>query len=117
MNNAATPALCTARACLERHEGQVIDVEGAYLFPKQRAFAVNKLVLKDETTIVLSPPDNTLRDHFKRENDGVTMRIRGRIFTGPIPEQYGIIGRTAEPHLLDLETIDPSANRGSLNQE
>jgi hypothetical protein len=102
----ATPTTCTTRQCLEQNEGQVIDVEGAYVFPKQQAFAVNKLALKDGTTIVLSPPKNELRLHFADANDGRTMRIRGLIFTGLIPEQYGVIGRTAEPHLLELERID-----------
>ena len=106
MGRAAAPPPCTARPCLERHEGEVIDVEGAYLFPRQRAFAVNKLVLEDGTAIVLSPPDTALRDRFNSDNDGVTMRIRGRIFTGPIPDAYQIIGRTAEPYLLDIENIE-----------
>lgn len=106
MEDSAAPPLCTARPCLERHEGRVIDVQGAYLFPRRRAFAVSKLVLEDDTTIVLSPPDTALRDHFKSDNDGVTLRIRGRVFTGPIPESYQIIGRTAEPYLLDIEAIE-----------
>lgn len=108
----ATPVTCTTRQCLEQNEGQVIDVEGVYVFPQQQAFAVNKLVLKDGTRIVLSPPKNKLCDHFAIENDGITMLIRGRIFTGPIPENYRIIGRTAEPHLLDLEKIETRAPGG-----
>ncbi len=107
MNKADTPVVCTTRQCLEQYEGQVIDVEGIFVFPKQQAFAVNKLVLKDGTTIVLSPTEkNDLRDYFTSENDGMLMLIRGRIFTELIPEKYRIIGRTAEPHLLDLEKIE-----------
>ena len=106
MNKPASPATCTTRECLEKNEGQVIDVEGVYVFPKELAFAVNKLELKDGTTIVLSPPKNELRDHFANENDGLKMIIRGRIFTGMIPQKYKIIGRTAEPHLLELEKIE-----------
>jgi hypothetical protein len=101
----ADRAACTTRQCLERHEGELIEVEGTYVFPRQKAFAVSRLALKDGTTIVLSPPKNELRDLFASENDGVTMLLRGRIFTGPIPERYRIIGRTPEPYLLEIERI------------
>lgn len=104
--NGNMDAPCTTLQCLQQHEGQIVDLEGLYVFPKQLAFAVSKLELADGTTIVLSPPKNDLRDHLVAENDGVAMRIRGRIFTGQIPEKYRIIGRTTEPYLLDLAAIE-----------
>jgi hypothetical protein len=112
MDEPARPAPCTTRECLEKNEGHVIDVAGTYVFPKERAFAVNKLALKDGTTIVLSPPEGELRDHFARDHDGLTMIIRGRIFTGMIPEKYDIIGRTTEPYLLELEKIETLRSQG-----
>lgn len=105
MGQAADDLPCRTLSCLERHEGEMIDVEGSYVFPKQVAFAVNRLSLQDGTLITLSPPANELREHFKSENDGVRMLIRGRVFTGPIPDEYKIIGRTPDPYLLDLEKI------------
>jgi len=95
--------LCTTRLCLEQHEGQVIDIEGTYVFPREKAFAVSRLAFADGTTIVIGPPAGGL---FTSENDGAILRVRGRIFTGPIPEKYGIIGRTPEPRLLDMEKIE-----------
>jgi hypothetical protein len=106
MDERAAHTACTTRPCLEQHEGELIDVEGTYVFPKQKAFAVNRLALKDGTTIILSPPENELRDHFASENDNTRLLIRGRIFTGPIPDKYRIIGRTPEPYLLDIEKIE-----------
>ena len=94
--------LCTTRQCLEQHEGQVIDIEGTYVFPREKAFAVSRLAFEDGTKIVIGPPAGGL---FTSENDGAVLRVRGRIFTGPIPEKYGIIGRTPEPRLLDVEDI------------
>jgi hypothetical protein len=99
---------CTTRPCLAENEGQVIDVEGKYVFPSEPAFAVNRLALTDGTTIVLNTSNEELRRHFVAASDGKPMRIRGRIFTGAIPDRYKIIGRTPEPHLVDLEAVTPS---------
>lgn len=106
LEEAVPPASCAARECLEENEGRLVDVEGVYVFPTSRALAANRLALRDGTTVVLVPPKNELRRRFVQENDGVAMVIRGRIFTGLIPERYRIIGRTAEPYLLDLEKIE-----------
>ncbi len=95
--------VCTARACLDAHEGEVIDIEGVYAFPRERAFAVHRLLLYDGTTIILAPPKGSLRDLFIEENDGASLLVRGRIFCKQIPPKYRIIGRTPDPYLLDLE--------------
>jgi hypothetical protein len=95
--------VCTARACLDAHESQVIDIEGVYVFPHEQAFAVHRLLLYDGTTIILAPPQGSLRDLFVEANDGASLLVRGRIFCKQIPPRYRIIGRTPEPYLLDLE--------------
>src|SRR5262245_9314128 len=100
---------CATRTCLGENEGQVIEIEGTYFFPKQPAFAVSRLALADGTTVVLSPPpEGERRRHFTAASDGKRMRIRGRIFTGVIPDRYKIIGRTSEPYLVELEAITPA---------
>ncbi len=106
MKHYTDPPSCGTRRCLEGHEGEMVDITGRYIYPKEPAFAVNKLELKDGTTIVVSVPQNELADMFIEENDGAELTIRGRIFTGMIPDKYRIKGRTAEPHLLDVERVE-----------
>jgi hypothetical protein len=104
-NTSPDPVVCTSLPCLQQHEGQLIDIQGRYEFPKQQAFAVNRLRLEDGTTIVLPPAPEGGGGPFASPNDGKPMRLRGRIFTGPIPAKYHIIGRTPEPYLVDLEQV------------
>jgi hypothetical protein len=97
---------CTDMPCLLRHDEQVILAEGTFVFPKEKAFARNKLSLSDGTIIILSPPsDEAVRAQLSRENDGKYMTICGRIFTKQIPEKYGIISRTPDPYLVDIADI------------
>jgi hypothetical protein len=94
--------VCTTLACLVEHEGTIVQIVGTYQYPKQKAFAVNRLALDDKTPVIVGGPRE---DPFVEANDGVLMAITGRIFTKDIPEKYRIIGRTPEPHLLDVSHV------------
>jgi hypothetical protein len=106
--NIAEPApVCTSRALLEQNEGRLVRVQGTYRFPIEKAFARNKLTLDDGTTVVLSrPTDETMAARLVESNQGVRMTIRGLIFSEHIPDKYGIIGRTPDPYLLDLDAVE-----------
>ena len=104
----AEPApLCTSRAHLEQNEGRLVRAQGTFQFPTEKAFARNKLLLDDGTTIVLSrPKDETIAARLVESNQGMRMTIRGLIFTKQIPDKYEIIGRTPDPYLLDIEAVE-----------
>lgn len=103
---AAAP-LCVSLADLERHEGARVRVQGTFRFPTEPAFARNKLILDDGTTVILArPQDAKLAESLREANQGKRMTIRGLIFIKAIPEKYKIIGRTPDPYLLDIEAVD-----------
>ena len=100
-----TPA-CADLACLRMHEGEMIEADGTFVFPKEKAFARNKLSLADGTTVILSQPaDDAVRGALTGDNDGKRMKVQGRIYTKDIPEKYRIIGRGPEPYLVDIASI------------
>lgn len=97
---------CADLACLTQHEGEMIEAEGTFVFPKEKAFARNKLSLGDGTTIILSQPaDDAVRAALTGDNDGKRMKVHGRIYTKDIPEKYRIIGRGPEPYLVDIASV------------
>jgi hypothetical protein len=103
----ATAPLCVSLADLERHEGALVRVQGTFRFPTEPAFARNKLILDDGTTVILArPQDAKLTESLREANQGKRMTIRGLIFIKAIPEKYKIIGRTPDPYLLDIEAVD-----------
>jgi hypothetical protein len=105
-SRSAHPA-CTDLACLSQHEGELVQAEGTFVFPKEQAFARNKLSLSDGTTIILpQAKDDAVRARFTADNDGKKMKIVGRIYTKEIPEKYRIIGRTPDPYLVDIESAE-----------
>ncbi len=97
---------CADLACLTQHEGEMIEADGTFVFPKEKAFARNKLSLADGTTVILSQPaDDAVRGALTGDNDGKRMKVQGRIYTKDIPEKYRIIGRGPEPYLVDIASI------------
>jgi hypothetical protein len=101
------PASCADLACLQAHEGELVEIVGTYVFPRKKAFAHNKLSLSDGTmVIVTSPDDGGMRAQLSSENDGKRLTVRGRIYVKDIPEKYGIIGRTPDPYLMDVIAVD-----------
>lgn len=105
-SRSAHPA-CTDLTCLTQHEGELIQAEGTFVFPKEQAFARNKLSLSDGTTIILSQAkDDAVRGRFTADNDGKRMKIVGRIYIKAIPEKYRIIARTPDPYLVDIESAE-----------
>jgi hypothetical protein len=101
---AAQEVKCTTLSCLQHHEAEVVRAEGVFRTPKQRAFGVNELVLEDGTRIKL-PPERE-QASLSAANDGKRMQVRGRIFTGMIPEKYGIIGRSPDPYLVEVDRVE-----------
>lgn len=98
---------CTDLSGLTAHDGQVVLVGGTFVFPKEKAFARNKLSLSDGTVLILAQPaDRSVRARLTSANDGKRMSIRGRVFTGAIPQEYRIIGRTPDPYLVDIVDVD-----------
>ena len=97
---------CADLACLSKHEGEMIEADGTFVFPKEKAFARNKLSLGDGTIIILSQPaDEAVRGKLTGDNDGKRMKVQGRIYTKDIPEKYRIIGRGPEPYLVDIAGV------------
>lgn len=98
--------VCADLACLSQHEGEMIEAEGTFVFPKEKAFARNKLSLGDGTTIILSQPaDEAVREKLGADSDGKRMKVQGRIYTKQIPDKYRIVGRGPEPYLVDIAGV------------
>jgi len=90
---------CTTMVCLKENDSQVIQLEGQYIYPKQRAFAVTEVELSDGTIVIVSAKREGV---LGQENDGRKVLVQGRIFPGDIPEKYQIFGRRPDPYLLDV---------------
>ncbi len=98
--------VCADLACLSKHEGELVEADGTFVFPKEKAFARNKLSLGDGTTIILSQPaDDAVRGKLTGDNDGKRMVVQGRIYTKDIPDKYRIIGRGPEPYLVNIAAV------------
>jgi hypothetical protein len=39
-------------------------------------------------------------------NHGARMAVRGVVYVGEIPARYRIIGRTSDPHLVELTAVE-----------
>jgi hypothetical protein len=94
---------CSDLACMQAHDGQDIDIAGTLTAPKRKVMDHYRIVLADGTTVIIGA--GPARGQFTPESDGKRVVVRGRIFTGEIPESYSIVGRTAEPHLLDVAAL------------
>lgn len=91
---------------LERQEGTLVRVQGAYRFPTEKAFARNKLVLNDGTEVILVPPyPERQAELLVAANQGRTMVVRGRVYVKDIPARYRIIARTPDPYLLEIDDL------------
>lgn len=97
---------CKTLECLIEHNGNVVWVEGSYIHPKSKSIEPHRLLLSDGTTVVLTKVQSeSVLKNLKPENSNAVLRVMGRIFTDKIPDLYGIIARTAEPYLLDIQEI------------
>jgi hypothetical protein len=103
------PAVPVARTRgdLLAHEGTPVQVEGTFRFPTEKAFAQNKLILDDGTLVVLPRPSTGVgAAELVEANAGARMAVRGVVYVGEIPAKYKIIGRTADPHLVELAAVE-----------
>jgi hypothetical protein len=102
-------AACRDLRCLEAYEGQLVDVEGQFAFPRNPELKGQHhymLALADATRVVLPRPrDEALLMKLSHANDGERLIVRGRIFVRDIPERYGIVERTSAPYLLDVADV------------
>lgn len=104
----ATSPPCATLKCLKEHEGQTVVLHGTYQHPQQKAFAVAELKLEDGTIVVLRTPREGV---FTQANHQAPMQVPGRIFTGPIPDSYGIFGRRSDPYLVDVDATAVRVDR------
>ncbi len=97
---------CGDLACLQAHEGEVVDLVGTFGFPpdrKRKGQHRFTVTLADGTKVILpNPATDALRETLAADNDRQPVAVRGRIYTRDIPEQYGIIESTADPHVVEL---------------
>ena len=99
--------IARTRADLVRHEGTLIQVEGTFRFPTEPAFARNTLVLDDKTVVVLPRPSSGVgATELLEANNGARLAIRGLVYLDVIPAKYHIIGRTADPYLVELVKVE-----------
>lgn len=94
---------CSDLACLQSHDGQTIDVTGTLTAPRRKVMDHYRVVLADGTAVIIG--QGPARGQLSPETDGKRVVVRGRIFTGDIPASYDIIGRSAEPYLLDVAAL------------
>ncbi len=86
---------------MQLHDGQVIDLAGELKARKPKAIDNHRLILADGTTVVLVG----IHERTTDADSGKRLVVRGRIFTAEIPESYQIIGRTAEPYLVNITAV------------
>lgn len=97
--------ICNTYNCLEKHDGEIIWVEGRYRHPPPKSIEPKRIKLDEDTLVVLSKLDDEAANKLNNTNDGEIMQVKGRIFTGKIPDEYGVIARTPEPYLIDIREI------------
>ena len=103
---AVAAPLCTSIVDLRKHEGAPIRLRGTFHLPGEKAFARNKLILDDGTTVILSRPARQPAAAMLSEaNRGVRMIIVGVVYIKDIPARYQLIGRTSDPYLVDIESV------------
>jgi len=95
--------VCKTLACLTEHDAAKVWVEGSWQAPAGRHRLAPSLLLADGASAVVRIPAGGP----PAPDDGRAVRILGRIFTDKIPESYGVIARTTDPYLLDVEAIVP----------
>lgn len=92
---------------LVKYEGARVQVVGTFRFPTEKAFAQNKLILDDGTVVVLPRPSSGVgAAELVEANTGLRMAVRGVVYVGEIPAKYKIIGRTSDPHLVELAAVE-----------
>lgn len=106
---AATPTAPVARtlADLKAHQGVAVRIEGTFRFPTEKAFARNKLVLDDGTTVILPRPETGPgAAELTAANTGKRLAVHGIVYVEVIPDRYQIIGRTPDPYLVELAGVE-----------
>jgi hypothetical protein len=105
--DAAAIPIARTREDLVKHEGTPVQVVGTFRFPTEKAFAQNKLILDDGTIVVLPRPSSGVgAAELIEANNGARMAVRGVVYVGEIPARYKIIGRTSDPHLVELTAVE-----------
>lgn len=97
-------AVCQDLACLEANVGQVIDVEGTFVFPpnsKRKGQHLYRLTLADGTSVVLHERHAKLT----RDIDGKRVVARGVHDKHPLPDRYNIIEAVGDPYLVELYDV------------
>lgn len=97
---------CDNMKSLIEHEGKRVFFEGRFSYPKTAAFATNKLILSDGTSLMLPPSQGELEALFSAKQDGAMMRMSGIAYYRNIPERYKVIGRTTDPYLFEVERVE-----------
>lgn len=84
------------------NDGEKVSVKGIFYAREiKRAFSTNHLLLEDKTKVILSGKQNILTEQLNGKN----LVIEGIIYLKSIPEEYGIIGRSSDPYLLDITNV------------
>ncbi len=97
-------ATCTDLACLEANEGNVIDVDGSYVFPpdpQRKGQHLHRLTLADATSMVL----HAKHPKLTKDIDGKPITARGVFYKHPVPDRYNIIQALADPYLVELYDV------------
>jgi hypothetical protein len=89
-------SLCCTLDELRTRDGERVIVEGTVVCSPEVPLLGCRLLLDDGTWVMAR-----LRDAL----DGKRVRVAGRIFTGAIPDEYGIIARTSDPYLLEITDV------------
>ncbi len=106
---AGSPPAPVARtlADLKAHQGVAVRIEGTFRFPTEKAFARNKLVLDDGTTVILPRPETGPgAAELTAANTGKRLAVHGIVYVEVIPDRYQIIGRTPDPYLVELAGVE-----------
>ena len=103
----STIPIARTRDDLVQHEGTLVQVEGTFRFPTEKAFARNTLMLDDGTIVVLPRPSSGIgAAELVEANTGSRLVVRGLIYVNEIPAKYKIIGRTRDPYLVELTAVE-----------
>jgi hypothetical protein len=62
-------------------------------------------VLADGAKAIITRDAPHIRQALERGEPNERIVVRGVIFTGPLPEHYGIVGRDNTPYLMDTRAL------------
>lgn len=93
---------------IKSNEGKEIEIIGKFKHQESGVpFSTHKLILSDNTELIISLDGFENKEKVvKTKNNGKTFKIIGKVYIDEIPDEYQIIGRTDNPYIVAIQSIE-----------